>query len=251
MILLSSVYKLKDVKTNSKVIGIKPIIQDVSGISDDENNELEKAQEQLSETLEKVEVAKQEARDLIESARRQIHEDKEFWERQKQDFIQQAQQQGYQDGFESGRKDSEEQYAKLIDQAKAVVDLSKMDYKATVEQSEEVIVRLGLKVAEKILRIELQQDGQYLNIVKGVLKEVKDKPSISVYSHPDDYQIVLEHKEELTNIVNTKADLSIYPDSSLERGSCLVETPFGKIDASVDSQLQELRNKLFVLSEED
>ena len=46
-------------------------------------------------------------------------------------------------------------------------------------------------------------------------------------------------------------DFYIYPDDELEETSCIIESENGRIDASVDSQLEEIKIKLFEMLESE
>ncbi|MDE6704594.1 MAG: flagellar assembly protein FliH, partial [Treponemataceae bacterium] len=42
--------------------------------------------------------------------------------------------------------------------------------------------------------------------------------------------------------------VSVYEDSSVDKGGCIVETDFGSIDARIASQLGELESKVLEIS---
>ncbi|MDL4840061.1 flagellar assembly protein FliH [Aquibacillus rhizosphaerae] len=250
---MSSGYRY-DEKPTSKVIGIKPVQINVhKSVEDNDNDASEQLlsiEKELNDALTQLEQTKLETTKLVNAAKEQIDKEKQIWETEKKQLIEDAQLSGYQDGFDSGSKESMDQYKQLVDHAKTIVDEAKTDYLRTIDQSEEEILKIGINVASKIIHTVIDEGDEFINIVRDVLKEVKEQASINIFSHPEDYQIILNHKQELLNIISSKAVLSIYPDSDLEKGSCIVETPFGKIDASVQSQLLELRNKLFHITEE-
>ena len=43
----------------------------------------------------------------------------------------------------------------------------------------------------------------------------------------------------------TETEMYIYPDNDLAENACIIDTDGERIDASVDSQLHELKTKLF------
>ncbi|WP_186577473.1 flagellar assembly protein FliH [Aquibacillus kalidii] len=248
---MSSIYRYDD-QAQKKIIGIKPIIvnRPQDSTVDIVEDELRMTEEKLEATRAQLTETQKEIEDLLTATKETIELEKQQWESEKQAYIQQAQQEGYQAGFQTGKEDSHSQYIELIDYAKSIVDLAKQDYQSIIEQSEEDILKLSVEVASKVVHMRVEQDNPILQIVKGVLREVKEQPSILVFAHPEDYTLILESKQELSNIVGSRSELSIYPDTDVEKGGCVIETPYGKIDASIEGQLQELRNKLFNLSEE-
>ncbi|WP_170287573.1 flagellar assembly protein FliH [Aquibacillus halophilus] len=246
----SSVIKLKQYSENNKVIGIKPIqVSANTSTETEEFDEQEQIQIRLQNAHSQLKRVEQQSKEILESAHKQIELDRNQWKEEKNDLIHQAKEQGYSDGFELGKKESLEEYSKLIDQAQAIIKKGHSDYDSIIEKSEDTVLELALNVASKILHFELVETDHFINIVKHVIKETKGQSTVSIYSHPEDYILIDSHKEELINNTSSQT-LSIYPDADLERGSCIIETSFGKIDASVDSQLIELSNKLIGFAQE-
>jgi flagellar assembly protein FliH len=197
-----------------------------------------------------IEDAKREAKRIIQDCEEQVKhtqfqmEQKEAKLDQKvQNAISQGKDEGYRDGFETGNEDGKKQYEALLQQASSIVDKSKADYKSRVEQAEPLILELAIKAAEKIIHASLEQERERWNgFVQEVVKEVKDQQEARLYVHPSSYELTLARKNELKNMLN--APIYIYPDGQLSEYGCIVESSFGKIDASIDSQLSELRKKL-------
>ena len=82
------------------------------------------------------------------------------------------------------------------------------------------------------------------NVVALEIKEIKDQSVVSIYLHPANYEIVLEQKAELKKMLETDTKLSLYINDELAENSCVIKHPFGEIDASVDTQLEAIRNVL-------
>lgn len=197
--------------------------------------------------------AKQEAETLLMDAKQkaqaiaaEIQQDRERWENQeKAMFIEQAQKEGYQQGVEDGFQKGYKEIAGEIAFAKEVVESSKKDYRQHIESAETVILNLAMKVAEKIIGHQLEKDEEsFLSIVKRAIKEARDYREVQLHIHPVQYQSILSHKEELIAIFPKDTELYIFPDDEIEENSCIIESENGRIDASVDSQLQEIKVKL-------
>jgi flagellar assembly protein FliH len=165
-------------------------------------------------------------------------------------FIEQAQKEGYRQGVEDGIQKGYNEIAAEIAFAKKVVESSKKDYRHHIESSETVILNLALKVAEKIIGQQLEKDEvSFLSIVKRAIKEVRDNREVQLHIHPIQYQSILSHKDELMAIFPKDTELYIFPDDELEETNCIIESENGRMDASVDSQLQEIKVKLTELLE--
>lgn len=259
MISLSRLIKsnyVKPLEEGKKVIRLQPVF--VSSTGEEVSPEL--TQLQANQEAEKVltnaklqsEALLNEANEMIQQAHQQIKELKAVWEIEKEQLKEEALAEGYQAGFNKGEMAASEQYSFILNDAKQTVELAKAEYLNQIDQAEETILRLGIKVAEKIIRAHLDETkDDFIQVVKHAIKEVKDYADINIIVHPTMYELVLSQKEELTSLFNGEKTLYIYPNEELTETGCLVESSFGRIDASIDSQLNELKVKLLELIEEE
>ncbi|MCD8501829.1 MAG: flagellar assembly protein FliH [Bacillaceae bacterium] len=166
-------------------------------------------------------------------------------EKRAEQLLLEAERNGYNDGFQQGLNEGQKQFHELIEQAKDVVNASKRDYLKKLEDSEPLMIELAVKVARKIISNTINCDQQaILSIVKEVLNVVREQEMVKIYVHPNWYETVLTYKNELQLLVQNNEELYIYPDDKLEENGCVIETSFGKIDASLDSQLSEIKYAL-------
>ncbi|MFD0049308.1 flagellar assembly protein FliH [Actinomycetes bacterium NPDC127524] len=200
-----------------------------------------------------AEKARHEAEEILNGARSRANEliqeaqaQKEFWEQtEKQQYIQQAFDQGYQEGLESGRQRGYGEMSQSIEFAKTVVEASKKDYQQHIESSEKIILELGISVAEKIIGKAMETDSEYFfSAVKKAIKNAREYRDIQLHVHPAHYEFILSRKEELLSIFPKETDFYVYPDHDLNEGSCIIESQNGRIDASIDTQLEVIKQKL-------
>ena len=220
------------------------------------NNEEEQELEiEIDHTLvlEQIEQAKIEAEAMVNDARNQaqaildeVQQTRNQWElEEKPMYIEQAQKEGYQQGKEDGIQQGYREMADILAHAKEIVTLSKQDYGKRIEEAEPVIMELAIKAAEKIIGLTLDETNDaFLSIVKRTIKQARDNREVQLHVHPTQYAFILSQKEELDAIFPKNTDFYIYPDEDLPENSCIIESENGRIDASVDSQLHELRMKL-------
>ncbi|MFS0672434.1 flagellar assembly protein FliH [Ornithinibacillus sp. 179-J 7C1 HS] len=229
-----------------KVIQLKQIQRPVVEEPVNYEAQLQLELSKLKEVKNELEAIKKERESMIADTENQILLAKENWEQEKIQLIEQAKQKGYQAGFEQGKNESLEQFSHLITQANGIINDAKKDYLVTVEKSEETILKLAVHVAEKIMRQQLADNPEFfVPIVKEAISSIKDQRELSIYLHPDNYESVLSQKSELERILDSRANLSIYLNEALEKDSCLIEHPFGKIDASIHTQLNKIHQVLY------
>jgi flagellar assembly protein FliH len=105
------------------------------------------------------------------------------------------------------------------------------------KQMEEDLVHLAIAVARRILHRELQVDPEALTgIVKAVVERVEAREVHRLLVAPFDLPFIQKRLAELG--LPSRVELSA--DSSLVRGSVVLETARGRIDASVETQLSEI-----------
>ncbi|MGD7008413.1 flagellar assembly protein FliH [Metabacillus sp. 84] len=185
------------------------------------------------------------AREEADEMRLALEAEKSSWEQERLVLEEKAREEGYKEGLNYGRQDGLEQMGGLIQEANRLVSLSREDYLERIASSEETIVSLAARMAEKVIGSILEDNPDKMKeMVKQLLKEVKDYDEIKIFVHPDRYEYVRSQKEELKQLLTTEQELFLYMDDSLSSFDCYVESSFGRIDASVETQLSQLEQQL-------
>ncbi|MGG3965264.1 flagellar assembly protein FliH [Heyndrickxia faecalis] len=187
-----------------------------------------------------------------EAVRRQIAEEKKQWEQEKAKLTEQAQRQGFEAGYADGRKEGFESIRDHLNESIDIVNRSKEAFKKHLEASEKDILEIAMKAAGKILQDTLETSPEKMfAIVKNVLKEAAGYKEVDLHIYPGQYAFVMDNKEELDALFPNDTKCYVYPDDSLEPYQVFIESGSGRIDASIDSQLSELKAKLLELIGED
>ncbi|WP_160118358.1 flagellar assembly protein FliH [Bacillus sp. V59.32b] len=205
----------------------------------------------LDEAHSEAEAIIRDARQQAEQIMEQAKVAREHFEQvEKQQLIQEAREQGFNEGMEFGKQKGYDECTASINHAKEIVIASKNDYQTNIEASEGTILELGIKVAEQIIGTKLQESGDvYLSIVRQAVKKTRDHRELQLHVHPTYYEYILTQKEELISLFPKETEFYIYPDQDLGENDCIIESTHGRIDAGVDSQLAEIKQKLFDLLE--
>ncbi|WP_338786618.1 flagellar assembly protein FliH [Metabacillus sp. FJAT-53654] len=205
-----------------------------------------------------IQTAKEEAEQLIQSAQaektrlqQQIENDRRAWEQEHEQLYEQVRQEGYAEGLELGRQEALRQYQGYIEDSQRIVDMAKKDYDETIQSAEDTILSLSIKLAEKIIAAKLAESpDKFLPLIQQGLNEVKEYENIKIHVHPSYYELLLSHKDELKLLVTNDTDISIYASAELNVDDCYIESAFGRIDVSIDTQLKQLKNQLLQLLDE-
>lgn len=249
--LIKSRYSNPD-DTKEKVISIKYI--------DALDSEFEQSREVTKSEYHKIiDTARQEAEEIknqalaeAEQLRVQLSEEKQSWELEKANLIEEAKKNGFQAGFEDGQNHGYQEAYNYIQLAKDTVVASKTDYEKYLQSAESTILELAVEVAGKIINSKISEEQQnFIPLVQNALKEVRKQKEIQLHVNPIHYEMIIGEKEELLQLFPIKPSLFIFPDETMEENGCIIETATGRLDASVDTQLLMIKNKLLEILESE
>lgn len=145
---------------------------------------------------------------------------------------------------------SKEGYEKGIEQAKEAIDSLKgsieefFGYKDVVyDEITKDILDISIKVAEKIIKKEVETDKSVLeSIVKDALKSLaKDENKIILKVNPTDVEYTKEIVPQLLSSGQLEAKIFVTGDKDVEEGSAIIETSNGIIDANIGTQLEIIK----------
>jgi flagellar assembly protein FliH len=148
---------------------------------------------------------------------------------------------GYAKGEVAGRAGEASRVTPAIaNLTRAASELSAMRRKLR-RDAEEDCVKLAVAIARRVLRRELTMDPDaLLGIVKAALTRLEGRELERLRIHPDDAALVKRYLDEQGD----RAPVHVFADPALERGTCIFETSRGDLDASVETQLQEIQRGL-------
>ncbi|WP_042223771.1 flagellar assembly protein FliH [Oceanobacillus manasiensis] len=229
--------------TGGRLIKIKPVrtSNDVEKGLDTEAQvqaELQVAQESLVEIKEKT-------TKMLEETHKEIEQARLSWEDEKKFLIEQASNDGYQDGFNKGKEEGWLAYEAKLDEVNQLTDRAMKEFEQTVEKSTDEIINIAIHTAEKIIDQHIKEEPtSFLQIIKKAIQELEDQSIISIYLNPKNYEIVVQQKEELLQILNDDTKLAIYLKDTIEENGCRIQHPFGELDIGIDTQLKQIREVL-------
>ena len=145
--------------------------------------------------------------------------------------------QGERAGLEAGAKRADAMLRRLADTLREMEELRR----SIVRQTEQQVVQLGLAIAQRILRKEIAVDQDLMCAMARVaLDRLGDAAPATVRLHPDDHAAI----QAIHGAGWAGTHVTIQADPGVSRGGCLVESPFGFIDASVEAQFRVLEQAL-------
>jgi len=108
-----------------------------------------------------------------------------------------------------------------------------------LKQAESDLVELALAIATRVIRTEVEcGQGVARRLAEVGLARLSECPRLTVRLHPEDVVAVAEA------LGTTRDGLSIVADPEMSRGGAVVEGELGKLDARLETQLDEIRRAM-------
>ncbi len=169
---------------------------------------------------------------------------------QAQEIMASAQQQGHQEGYDVGYQEGVAAAQALqADFEQQKEDLEKQ-YQQIVDELEPEMVDVLTQIYEHVFNIELREDkGIILHLLKSALSRIEPGNNLIVHISSDDYDDVMEQKDELDAcITSPNTTMEIIEDPLLKENECMIESDSGVFDCSLGVELSEITRKLKLLS---
>lgn len=192
-----------------------------------------------------IEDAKQMYLKIIEEANAEAHRMVEAAESEAENILSASREGGFKEGFEKGYKEGRSEAQSVIDEAVEIREFLDERKESLYKEAEENIVQLILDIARKVIGEELTLNKEaLLSLVNQALQKCTFTKKLVLRISPDDYDFIIENKARIYKMVEGISDIDIVSDLSLVQGSCIIETPSGEINSSIDVQINEIE-KIF------
>ncbi len=158
-----------------------------------------------------------------------------------------AEKEAYEKGFSQGEKDGLELGFKRLEAQlqsfqKVLAEIQRFQ-KDFFKIHEREMVLFVITLVRRILRQDIPQAEQVIAAtLREAFQHVENHQKVQIHLHPKDCEFLKDHPERLpfsADEANPEGP-KLVADPSLLRGGCLIETSFGNIDATVESQLDQI-----------
>ncbi len=166
-----------------------------------------------------------------------------------QDKVKQARQQGHDEGLavgiEQGRQQTIEELkaehdARLTEIQRVLQSITEAtsDY---YQQVETELVRFALMIARKVVGDAAANHEQVATrLAKEALKQASERTSVTILCNPEDETELTEAGVDLKTVSEGIREIEVQPSQRVSRGSVILETNGGSIDATIETILNEL-----------
>ncbi len=197
-----------------------------------------------------LEKSKTEANKIVETANNERESIINKANEEKEEIIAKAEKEGYDTGYKKGYDEGVVAGAGTYNDLNSEVEEKIKDYNTKREnlfiEAEEEVVEVIVDVIENLTLslFELNPDLVRILVKKGLMSAtIQNKVSIKVSD--EDYNYVLENKDELRKYLDSSKEIEILKDFSLMKNDCMLETEFGNINCGLDQQLSSVKESIY------
>ncbi len=222
----------KPLVNKSDDIYINPIKENMitndTNPSDEYDNIIRNARQMYASIIED---ANNEAKKIVEQGYAEIEELKK-----------EALEDAYRQGFDKGYKEAKEETQAVIEEAKIIRDYLDERKGYIYREAEQEVVQIILDLSRKIIGDEIQQNKDLIiSQIRLALEKCTYKNKATIKVSSEDYPNVLVNKGVIESLVEGVSEVEIIEDKFLKKGDCLVDTPSGEVNSSIDLQLEQLK----------
>jgi len=151
----------------------------------------------------------------------------------------------FNEGKAAGLRQAEDQFGAAANAlAAALEDINQLRESILAKSSPDML-KLVMAIAEQVIHCEVAcNEDVILNTLKNSLQAAIKSDEFFVKIHPDDFAMVSENKQKFIAAISGLQNIHFEADPAITRGGCLVESTLGKVDATIDAQLEEIRQHL-------
>lgn len=108
------------------------------------------------------------------------------------------------------------------------------------------ILEISVDIAKKIVKKEIEQSPEIiLENIMNVLRTIsKDEARVSILVNPAQVSLTRESIPQIISAIGMEAKISVVGDDTIEIGGCILKTNNGIIDATINTQLEIIKEAL-------
>jgi flagellar assembly protein FliH len=165
---------------------------------------------------------------------------------QAETIAQSAREQGFEAGYNEGVRRAETTVAERLALAENILATTRSSQEQALASAERDLVELAFEIAEKIVRQKVVADPDVtVGVLEHALRKAYVRDGLTVLCNPVDLERLAGANEQLQTRVGSLAGLTLIGDRRISQGGVVVRTDAGDIDATIESQLERLRDLLF------
>lgn len=114
-----------------------------------------------------------------------------------------------------------------------------------LQRSSDDMLRLVLAIAERVVNAELSFNEEVIaRTVQQAIQVAVSAEEFRIKINPDDLHVVQERKPLFVASLSGLSHIEFVADATVTRGGCILESPLGRVDATIEAQLNAITKTL-------
>lgn len=114
-----------------------------------------------------------------------------------------------------------------------------------VRNSSRDMLRMVMAISEQVIRRAIEIEPEIiLSLIENALQASVQADNCCIRVSPQDLELVKQQKPLFLASISGLQHISIKSDAAITPGGCKVESDFGDVDATIETQLEEIRKTL-------
>ncbi|MDO4710749.1 MAG: FliH/SctL family protein [Peptostreptococcaceae bacterium] len=169
---------------------------------------------------------------------------------------------GYEEGYEKGHSEGSDQgfeealrqglrriksdNQEILDELKRIVDRTEAKKQEILKKYQEDLKDLAIAVAEKVVHVSLKSSGDIIKrMILSATEGLQTREWAKIYIAKTDSQVLLQGDTDLLGSLSSLSDhIKIIVMEEEASGTCIIELPDKVLDASVNTQMENIREIL-------
>ncbi len=153
--------------------------------------------------------------------------------------------QGFAEGFAKGQAEADAETAGLVSTCERIGIHVMEERERVLAENEADLVELAMAIARRIVSAAIDVDETLvIEACRGAMRKAFQRGSMQVLAHPADLDMLRAAGPELANELGGIEHLDFIEERRLDRGSVIVRTPAGEIDATIEGKATRIEQAL-------
>ncbi len=190
---------------------------------------------------ENVQRAREGVKELLKDA---VQKAKEQAQKVKEDANNEGYAVGRKEGFQAGENKAREVFSPFLETIQEIIqELTSLRKRMYIKMEREM-VEMIVQLTKKIIRFDLaDREDSVQDIIRLAVNSVLDRETMVIKVHPEDKTYAESYRPELLRAFGDAKNISFVAHPGVQRGGCVVDSNFGKVEAhldSLDSQIDKI-----------
>ncbi len=150
---------------------------------------------------------------------------------------------GYDEGFEEGMEEAKKIYSQNVEFMQSVIESIDDAKHDMLKKNESALSDVAYSMAKMVIKKEIEKDSTCLKkIILSAAQECKNQEYITVTLSKFGYDMMTSSDDEVVSRLKLFSDdIRFFIDDSFDDMDCIIETPLRVIDASIKTQLENIK----------